>query len=94
MNIIQCVEQDTEQWKKYTPLSIATPRSSIFFFWLLTTAKDVFFCFLASGPCASCLVSKKASEGPRKRVTSAGKEKSVRKGMGWALATSWRSVKS
>lgn len=86
-----------------TPLSTATPRSSLALLvcsWFLTLTEDAFLllcCFslwsLACGRHADCLVSKMASEAPRNWVISAGREKSVRKGMGWALATSLRSFR-
>lgn len=89
------------KWTNSTPLSTATPTSSLTFLfspWFLTLTEDVFLLFccvslwsLAWGMCADCLVSKEASKGPRNWVISAGREKSVRKGMGWLLATSRRS---
>lgn len=91
----------TKKKRKSSPLSIATPRSSFTFLvcaWFLTSADDFFLlfslCSLAWGTCADFLVSKDATEGPRNCVMSAGREKSLRKGMGWASATSLSNFRS
>lgn len=86
--------------KTTTPLLTATPKSSLTFcrLSLTTTADFLLFRFsfwpLTCDTCFGCLTSENAPKGPSSWFMSAGRETSVRKGMGWAWATSSRNSRS